>query len=135
MNAPLPRACQSSIFAPLLFLLLAVIGAIAMLWLAFYNEYPLIYFDTLGYLVDDSGAVRPLGFNIIINAVTSIMPSLWAVAIFQAFVTSYLLMRNLCLFLCSGRNAIWTSFTVVICLIIVTDISTWASFIMPRMIL
>lgn len=115
-----------------LFLLFAVVGSFSMLWFALYNGYPTLYPDSAGYLEDFTGFIRPIGYNLFIR-LTSLSVSPWGVVVFQAFLSSLLLMRSGCVvFQRYGiRHPEVLSFIILLAVVGITDISKYASWIMP----
>ncbi len=114
-----------------LFLALTVMGAIAMLWLEIYNGYPLLYFDSAGYIHDWTQQMRPIGYNIFIR-ITSLDVSLCFTVFAQALITSYLMMRTAVIIL--GQDSpttTWAAFAILLSVILLTNLSKYASWLMP----
>ena len=78
-------------------LVLVLLGAIALLWPAFVNGYPLVFKDSAWYLSPFAGGgVRHPGRTIGYSLFTGLAlrsGSLWSIVVAQAFVTSALLVR------------------------------------------
>lgn len=83
----LARVTRSSLFA-------VVVGAVVLLSAAFYNRFPLTFWDTRAYVEHaDTLVPRPdrlIGYSLFI-LVTSLHVSLWPVAIAQCLLVSWLL--------------------------------------------
>jgi hypothetical protein len=106
-------------------------GAIAMLWLAIYNGFPLLYWDSAGYIHDWTQHIRPIGYNIFIQ-LTSLGISLWFTVFAQALITCYLMMRTAIIVF--GENsppASIASFAILIAVVLLTTLSKYTSWLMP----
>jgi len=113
------------------FSIFTVAGAVAMLWLAIYNGFPPLYYDSAGYIHDWTQHIRPIGYNVFIR-LTSFGISLWFTVLVQAFITSYLLMRTSIIIL--GKNSLTTSFAAIVVLfslVVLTSVSKYVSWLMP----
>src|SRR3990172_6603286 len=107
------------------------LGALAMLWFAIYNGFPLLYYDSAGYIHDWTQHMRPIGYNVFIR-ITSLNISLWFTVLTQALITSYLMMRTAIILF--GQNSSTNSlaaFAVLLSVILLTTLPTYASWIMP----
>jgi len=73
------------------------LGALALLWPALANGFPLVFNDSRWYLAPLFGlpafAGRPSGYTLFLKAVLSFSPSLWSVILVQSVLTSWLLVR------------------------------------------
>jgi len=100
-------------------------------WPAIYNGYPLLYWDSAGYIHDWSHHIRPVGYNVFIW-ITSVRVSLWFTVFAQALITSYLMMRTAGMIL--GQNSpasILAAFSILLSVILLTSISKYTSWLMP----
>ncbi len=108
-----------------------LMGAIALLWLAIYNGFPPLYWDSAGYIRDWSQWIRPIGYNVFIRF-TALGVSLWFTVFAQALITSYLMMRTAVIFLRQDSLATsFASFVVLLSVILLTTLSKYTSWLMP----
>lgn len=113
----------------LIFFILA--GAIPLLWLAFFNHYPIIYPDSFAYIDGASAHFRSLGYYIFITSTTCFNHSLWMVIIFQSLIVSYLLIRVPCLLYKSTPHIELIAFVNLLILTLFSEISQYVSWLMP----
>ena len=113
------------------FPIFTAVGAVAMLWLAIYNGFPPLYYDSAGYIHDWTQHIRPIGYNVFVR-LTSLGISLWFTVLVQAFITSYLLMRASIIIL--GQNSLTSSLAAIVTLfslVLLTIVSKYVSWLMP----
>jgi len=100
-----------------------------MLWSAFYNRFPFTYPDTNGYIAGDEMR-RAIGYHFFI-IFTALRWSLWNVVFAQALITTLLLMRISCIMLEDNKFKELIAFLILSLLILFTDVSKYASWLMP----
>lgn len=120
---------KQKIFKIIKFFTLAISGSFLLLWLAFYNGYPLVFPDSARYIGFFSPETHLNGYNIFILFANLLYKSAWTIIVLQTFITSVLLLRISYLVLPKYRSGI--SLSILGALIMLTDISKYASWIMP----
>lgn len=114
-------------------ILIILIGAIILSFMAFYNKFPLIFFDTGSYIGSGfNGWVspnRPIFYGLFIRHV-SLSETLWFVVFTQSLIISYLIFQLFKL-LCSNRNVYSLHLISIFILTLFTGISVNTSQLMP----
>ena len=108
-----------------------LIGSFLLSWLAFYNQYPIFTPDSFAYIECASVSFRSAGYSLFI-IISSCNHSLFFTVFLQSLITSYLLIRIPCLLYKNVPRIEWLSFLSLIILILLTDVSTYVSEIMPE---
>ena len=108
---------------------LALSSTILLLWTAFCNKYPLVYYDSAPYMLSPH-PLRSVGYFYFLKFTTWRL-SLWPAIFVQSLITSYLLMRVSCLMLKGSRHKELIAFALIVLLAALTDISKYVCWIMP----
>jgi hypothetical protein len=112
-----------------LFFLFVLVGGIALLWPAFYNKFPLYYSDTGAY-IGFGDLRRSIGYNYFIS-ITTFRISIWLAVFAQSLITSFLLLRASIIILKDIRFKEVLAFMILICVILLTDIAKYPSWLIP----
>ena len=100
---------------------------------AFYNRYPLVYFDTGSYLYQafdlHPDFDRPIGYGLFIR-VLSMKMTTWTVIIGQSLILNYLIFRTLKV-LIDSRKSYAIHLTIVAFLMLFSSMSWYAAQLMP----
>jgi hypothetical protein len=112
---------------------LILLGAIALVWPALYNGYPLTFQDSAWYLSLLSDRPihpgRTIGFSFFADAVTW-WPSLWPIIAGQALVTSALIVRCADLAAGKGRSGLKLAAISLATVIVFTGLAKYVSWLM-----
>ena len=104
-------------------------GSIFLIWMAIYNQYPLVFSDTGSYITGEE-LRRAIGYHYFIN-ITSLHFSLWFTIFSQSLITSALLIRITSVIFKNTKFNDLIAFLILFLIILLTDISTYTSCLIP----
>lgn len=113
------------------FMALVFGASLILLWPAFLNKYPLVFYDSGNYISYLFSVYRASGYNWFIFFVVSLYHSLWSVIFAQSLITAFLLLRVTSLIFAESNKKNLYSFLIFLLLVLTTGISKYASWVMP----
>lgn len=112
--------------------LFLILGTIAVVWVAFYNGYPLVYSDTGAYLNSsiqmESPSDRPIFYGVFLR-ITHMQAHNWIPIIFQGLIGYWLIYRTVRL-VANKNRALW-AFLATLVLAVATGLPWYAAQLMP----
>lgn len=112
--------------------ILFTIGSLLVVWVAFYNGYPLVYSDTGTYLYSSvhltSPDDRPIFYGLFLR-LTGMQANNWVPIIFQGIIGYWVIYRFVKLTL--NKFSIFWTFGIVVALALLTALPWYASQLMP----
>lgn len=109
-----------------------VFGAsLILLWSAFLNKYPLVFYDSGGYIDQLFSLRRASGYNWFSFFAVSVYHSLWSIVFAQSLITSFLLLRITSLIFAESNKKNLYTFIIFLLVVLTTGISKYSSWVMP----